>query len=92
MIAHFNVDARYNCKNNSALFSFQTRVFYYVHGFLDVTVVKKGGIVQVDLHCKPTDTHQYLQRGPCHPWYVKKAIPHGRALMIRRICLMMVNF
>ena len=54
--------------------------------FLDVMVVKKGGILETDLYCKPTDTHQYLQRGSCHPWHVKKAIPYGQALRIRRIC------
>ena len=44
--------------------------------FLDVMVVKKGGILETDLYCKPTDTHQYLQRGSCHPWHVKNAIPY----------------
>ncbi len=53
--------------------------------FLDVMVVKRGGIVETDLYCKPTDTHQYLQRGSCHPWHVKKAIPYGQALRIQRI-------
>eukprot|EP00794_Sanderia_malayensis_P018386 gene18386-20236_t len=54
--------------------------------FLDVMVVKKGGVLETDLYCKPTDTHQYLHRGSCHPWHVKKAIPYGQALRIRRIC------
>ena len=39
-----------------------------------------------DLYCRSTDTHQYLQKGSCHPWHVKKAIPYGQALRIRRIC------
>ena len=54
--------------------------------YLDVLVSRKGRALETDLYCKSTDTHQYLQRSSCHPWHVKKAIPYGQALRIRRIC------
>ena len=46
---------------------------------------RKGQALETDLYCKSTDTHQYLQKSSCHPWHVKKAIPYGQALRIRRI-------
>ena len=58
-------------------------------GNLDISccvVVRKGRALETDLYCKPTDTHQYLQRASCHPWHTKKEIPYGQALRIRRIC------
>ena len=54
--------------------------------YLDVSVSRKGQTLETDLYCKSTDTHQYLQKSSCHPWHVKKAIPYGQALRIRRIC------
>ena len=60
--------------------------------FLDVMVARKGCVLETDLYCKPTDTHQYLQKGSCHPWHTKKAIPYGQALRIRRICSDNVKF
>ena len=54
--------------------------------FLDVLVSRNGGVLETDLFCKPTDTHQYLQRRFCQPWHNKKAIPYGQALRLRRIC------
>ena len=54
--------------------------------YLDVSVSRKGQALETDLYCKSTDTHQYLQKSSCHPWHVKKAIPYGQALRIRRIC------
>ena len=41
--------------------------------FLDVLVTRKEGVLETDLYCKPTDTHQYLQKTSCHPGYVKKS-------------------
>ena len=35
---------------------------------------------------KFTDTHQHLQKSSCDPWHVKKAIPYGLALRIKKIC------
>ena len=54
--------------------------------FLDVLVSRNGHVLETDLFCKPTDTHQYLQRSSCHPWHIEKAIPYGQALRLRRIC------
>ena len=54
--------------------------------FLDVLVTRKEGVLETDLYCKPTDTHQYLQKTSCHPGHVKRAIPYSQALRIRRIC------
>ena len=42
--------------------------------------------METDLYCKSTDTYQYLQKSSCRPWLVKRAIPYGQALRIRRIC------
>ena len=53
--------------------------------YLDVLVNRKGRALETDLYCKSTDTHQHLQRSSCHPWDVKKAIPYGQALRLRRI-------
>ncbi len=39
--------------------------------FLEVMVVKKGGVWETYLYWKDTDTHQYLQKGSCHPWHAK---------------------
>ena len=55
--------------------------------YLDVLVSRNGRVLETDLYCKSTDTYQYLQKSSCHPWHVKKAIPYGQALRIRRICL-----
>ena len=38
------------------------------------------------MYSKPTDTHQYLHYGSCHPRHVKKGIPCGQALRMKRIC------
>ena len=38
------------------------------------------------MYSKPTDTHQYLDFKSCHPGHVKKGIPYGQALRLRRIC------
>ncbi len=52
---------------------------------MDVRVVRKERALETDLFCKPTDTHQYLHKASCHPWHMKKSIPYGQALRIRRI-------
>ena len=53
--------------------------------YLDVMVSLSAGSISTDLYCKPTDTHQYLDRRSCHFSFVKKAIPHSQALRIKRI-------
>ena len=55
--------------------------------FLDVTVSITEGIIETDLHVKPTDSDQYLLSSSCHPFYCKKGIPYSQALRINKICL-----
>ena len=45
-----------------------------------------GGKFNTDVYHKLTDTHQYLNFKLCHPHHVKKAIPYGQALRLKRIC------
>ena len=54
--------------------------------FLDVTVSIAGGIIETDLHVKPTDSRQYLLSSSCHPFYCKKGIPYSQTLRLNRIC------
>jgi hypothetical protein len=51
--------------------------------FLDVLVIKEGTTLSTDIYYKPTDTHQYLHFGACHPHHTKTAIPYNLA---RRLC------
>ena len=57
--------------------------------FLDTLVNTQ---LTTDLHCKPTDTHQYLHWNSCHPQHCKVSIPYSQALRIRRICSQEVDF
>ena len=45
-----------------------------------------GNGLVTDVYSKPTDAHQYLDHRSCHPNHVKKGIPYGQALRLRRIC------
>ena len=54
--------------------------------YLDVLVSIKDNRTSSDVYCKPTDIHQYLDSKWCHPSHVKKGIPYGQALRVRRIC------
>ena len=47
--------------------------------FLDALVVKEGKTLSTDIYYKPTDTHQYLHFGSCHPHHTKTAIPYNLA-------------
>ncbi|XP_048246899.1 uncharacterized protein LOC125377449, partial [Haliotis rufescens] len=51
--------------------------------FLDVLVVKEDTKLKTDIYYKPTDTHQYLQFGSCHPRHTRTNIPYSLA---RRVC------
>ena len=44
------------------------------------------GVVETDLHVKPTDSHQGLLLSFCHPFYCKKGIRYSQALKLKRIC------
>ena len=55
--------------------------------FLDTMVyIDENNILKTKLFTKTTDTHNYLHRKSAHPERLKKAIPYGQALRIRRIC------
>ena len=54
--------------------------------FLDVTVRVNHGEFITNLHCKPTDDHQYLHFESCHPNHKKSSIVLSHALRTRRIC------
>ena len=53
---------------------------------LDVMVSLENGKLSTDVYHKPTDAHQYLNFRSCHPPHVKKGIPYGQALRLKRIC------
>ena len=54
--------------------------------FLDTRVQLDSGQLTMDLHVKPTDTHQYLATNSCHPRHCKEAISFSQALRMRCIC------
>ena len=51
--------------------------------FLDIMIILKENMIQTDLFCKITDTHQYLHFNSCHPRHTKISIPYAQA---RRLC------
>ena len=55
--------------------------------FLDLTIYKdKRGKLQTKIYTKPTDKHAYLHKNSAHPYHLKKSIPYGQALRLKRIC------
>ena len=55
--------------------------------FLDTKVfIDENNLLKTKLYTKDTDTHNYLHRKSAHPENLKRAIPYGQALRIRRIC------
>jgi hypothetical protein len=54
--------------------------------FLDVCIIIKDGKLITDLFTKKTDKHLYLHADSSHPTYVKKSIPYGLTVRVRRIC------
>jgi len=55
--------------------------------FLDTLVKVDGhGVVTTDLYTKPTDKHMYVNCKSDHPNNVKKAIPYGLGIRLKRIC------
>ena len=56
------------------------------HVFLDTKSRLAGNNIDMDLHTKPTDTHQYLLPSSCHPKHCSRNVPYSLALRIRRIC------
>lgn len=54
--------------------------------FLDVKVSIVENLIETDLFSKPSDKHLYLHNDSCHPNTVKRAIPYGLGVRIKRIC------
>ena len=64
-------------------------IFTFEYGlsvpFLDTRVTIDNGRIITDLHCKPTDTHQYLLPSSNHPPHIHKNLPYGLGLRLRAI-------
>ena len=55
--------------------------------FLDVEILlSESGNISTNLHTKPTDARAYLHYSSDHPPCVKRAIPKGLGMRIKRIC------
>ena len=54
--------------------------------FLDLKVISSNGKLITSLYSKPTDCHQYLHYGSCHPEHTKRPIVYSQALRIKRVC------
>ena len=54
--------------------------------FLNTKILLENDKITTDLYSKPTDKHQYVQYASDHPTNVKKAIPYGLGIRLRRIC------
>ena len=55
--------------------------------FLDLTIYKDAsGKLATKLYTKPTDRQAYLHKKSAHPSHLKKSIPYGQALRLKRIC------
>jgi hypothetical protein len=54
--------------------------------FLDGNVILENGRIKTDLYTQKTDKHQYLHATSCHPNSVKRAIPYGLGIRVKRIC------
>ena len=54
--------------------------------FLDTMVILDNGSIETDLFTKPSDKHIYVHKNSNHPASVKKSLPYGLGIRIRRIC------
>ena len=54
--------------------------------FLDLKVILSNGKLITSLYSEPTDCHQYLHYGSCHPEHTKRSIVYSQALRIKRVC------
>ena len=55
--------------------------------FLDLIIYKnRKGKLQTKVYTKPTDRQSYLYRTSAHPEHLKKKIPYGQALRLKKIC------
>ncbi len=54
--------------------------------FLDTWVISDEGRIKTDLFVKESDKHMYVDSKSDHPNTVKKSIPYGLAIRLKRIC------
>ena len=55
--------------------------------FLDLKIFKDfSGKMFTKVYTKPTDRQAYLHKKSAHPNHLKKSIPYGQALRLRRVC------
>ena len=55
--------------------------------FLDIELKINNHSIQMSVHYKETDTHNYLHLTSLHPDHCKQAIPYSQLLWLHRICL-----
>ena len=57
--------------------------------FLDLIFILSNGKLITSLYSKPTDCHQYLHYGPCHPEHTKRSIVYSQKLcVLKKMTLM----
>ena len=54
--------------------------------FLDLKIISSNDKLITILYSKPTDCHQYLHYGCCHPEHTKRSIVYSQALKIKWVC------
>ena len=54
--------------------------------YLDMKVGLDASNLVTDVYSKETDTHQCLDNRSCRQMHVKKGIPYGQSLRLKRIC------
>ena len=54
--------------------------------FLDIKLSINDNGLSTSVHCKPTDSHNYLLHSSSHPQHLKNAIPFSQFLRLRRLC------
>lgn len=57
--------------------------------FMDIVIIESDKVIQTDIHCKQTNSKQYLLFSLRHSKQAKKNIPFHR---LRRICTIFSNF
>lgn len=61
--------------------------------FLDVRIIKSPeGTIQTTIYRKPTATNSLLHWQSSHPFALKKGIPYGQFLRLRRNCTQLSDF
>ena len=51
--------------------------------FLGVTVTKVSNNLEIDLYCKPTNSHQHFDARSCHSNVYKESIAYGQVAALR---------